>query len=324
MTRRKKFSQRKENLVGVKQQPLPRDKRERKIEQLELKMKHFNKERKKVAHDARQQLGYNFDVDYATDTKLKLGDIALKNEKHPQRFSIPMNEGLVDRFIKAPKFVIKQFDSLFDGANHKHQKTQYLLMAPFEEGPVLFEFYNHLKYKHNQYSEDNFNIGFFALLQGKDYLHLKRYDSLSLQTHTQRFDDEGNIVMKYNLSKNCPNLPHSHNYNIRHAVIFSGVDHIGHEDRQVEQKYANYETAVREWKKKLHIVELNKQFSDKLTIGQIYDKLKQFQGNLSFDDICKKITKMTQTENCQKKHGGDGWNLANSQKTSKDQSKQKE
>lgn len=319
-----KFKERRGNLKGLKRQPLPRSKRENQIEARSNNLRHFNKTRRSVANQARQRLGYDFDCDYMTDRSKKLGEIVLKNEKHPQLFSIPINEGIVERFFEAPKFVIKKFDTCFDGAKHRHQKTQYILMALFEEGPVLFEFYDHLKYDFNKFSEDDFNIGFFVLLQGKDYLHLKRYDSLSLQDHTQLFDEDGNVAMKYVSSKNCPNMPHSHTYSIRHAVIFSGKDHIGHEDRKPEQKYANIKMAVRSWKKKLHIVDLDKQFSEHMTIGQIYDQLKEFQGNLSFDDVCKKVAKMKEMKKQQISIGGNEWNSTNSQKASKIQSQQKE
>lgn len=304
----KKYNQRRANLSGVKQQPLPRNKRERQIQQLTLDMQHFNKVRKSVVHKARQKLGYDFNRDYMTNPNLTLGDIALKNEKHPQRFSIPMDEGIVERFINAPKYVIKKVDSFIKGENCAHEKTQYLCMATLEEGPVLFEFYQHVKYPYEEYSTKNFNIGFFALLQGTDYFHINRYDSLSLQGHTKVFDEDGNIIMKFISKAACKNRPHSHPYDIRFAVLFTGKDSVGHEDRQPEQKYANYETAVRAWKKKLHVVELNKQFSDDMKIGEIYDMLKDFE----------------QKKSQQKQNGGKAWNSNNSQKTSKIQSQQKE
>lgn len=306
---RNKFDQRRTSLVGVKRRPLPRDKRERQIQQLTLEMQHFSKTRKAVAHKARQKLGYDFDRDYMTNPNLTLGDIELKNEKHPQKISIPMDPELVERFIAAPKYVIKKFDTDFEGKNHMHHKTQYILMAALEEGPVLFEFYNHLKYPFGNFSEDNFNIGFLALLQGMDYFQISRYDSLSLQGHTQVFDDDGNIIMQFISSKNCKNMPHSHNYDIRYAVLFTGKRSLGHEDRKKEQKYSSYATAVRAWKKKFHVYELNHQFSDDMKIGQIYDILREREAKIQAK---------------QHKNGGDLWNSTNSQKTSKDQSKQKE
>ena len=58
----KKYSQRRDNLVGVKRQPLPRNKRERQIQQLSLEMEHFNKVKKQVAYKVRQKLGYDFNL----------------------------------------------------------------------------------------------------------------------------------------------------------------------------------------------------------------------------------------------------------------------
>lgn len=309
----KKYSQRRDNLVGVKRQPLQSSKRTRQIEQLTIEMEHFNKVRKQVAYKARQKLGYDFERDYMTNKKLTLGDIVLKNEKHPQRFSIPMDERIVERFIAAPKYVIKKVDSFIKGENFAHEKTQYLCMATLEEGPVLFEFYHHIKYPYGEYSEKNFNIGFFALLQGEDYFHINRYDSLSLQGHTKVFDDEGNVVMKFISKSECKNRPHSHPYDIRFAVLFPGKNSVGHEDRVNEQKYASFDTAVRAWMKKFHIFELKKQFSDDMEIGEIYETLKIVEQ-----------TKNAQKSNQKNNNGGKVWNSTNLQKTSKTQSKQKE
>ena len=162
----KKFSQRRDNLVGLKRQPLPRNKRERQIKELSSDLKNFDKVLKSVSYAVREKLGYDFNKDYATNKNLTLGDIVLKNEKHPQRFSIPMQSHIVQKFINAPKYIIKSVDSVIKGETHVHEKTQHLCMAVFDDGPVLFEFYNHLKYPYGKYSESNFNIGFFALLQG--------------------------------------------------------------------------------------------------------------------------------------------------------------
>lgn len=307
----KKFNQRRDNLVGLKRQPLPRNKRERQIEQLSIDLQHFDKVKKQVAHKVRQKLGYDFNRDYTTNPNLKLEDIIIKNEKHPQRFSIPMDTKIVEKFIAAPKYIIKSVDSLIKGENHLHEKTQHICMALLDEGPMLFEFYNHLKYPYEAYSEENFNIGFFALLQGSDYFHINRYDSLSLQGHTRVFDDEGNVIMKFISRDACKNKPHSHPYDLRYAVLFTGKDSVGHEDRKVEQKYSSYETAVRAWKKKLNVHELNKSFSDDMTIGEIYEQLKIFE---------EKKNKQVIKNN----HGGEKWNSKNFQSKSKTQSQQKE
>ena len=296
----KKFNQRRDNLVGLKRQPLPRNKRERQIEQLSTDLQNFNKVRKQVAYKVRQKLGYDFNRDYTTNPNLKLEDIIIKNEKHPQRFSIPMDTKIVEKFIAAPKYIIKSVDSLIKGENHLHEKTQHICMALLDEGPMLFEFYNHLKYPYGAYSEENFNIGFFALLQGSDYFHINRYDSLSLQGHTRVFDDEGNVIMKFISRDACKNKPHSHPYDLRYAVLFTGKDSVGHEDRKVEQKYSSYETAVRAWKKKLNVHELNKSFSDDMTIGEIYEQLKMFE---------TKKNKQALKNN----HGGEKWNSTNYQ-----------
>lgn len=273
-TSNKKYNQRRDNLVGLKQQPVPRNKRERQIQELTKDMQNFEKVRKCVAHKARQRLGYDFEHEYMTNKKLALGDIVIKNEKHPQCFSIPMDPKTVKRFVDAPKYVIKTVSSIIKGEKYYHEKTQHICMAVLDEGPVLFDFYNHLKYPYGKFSEDNFNIGLFALLQGSDYFHINRYDSLSLQGHTRVFDDQGNIIMKFISKDACKNKPHSHSYDQRFAVLFSGKEHVGHEDRKEEQKYSSYETAIRAWKKKLNIVELKRTFSDDMTIGEIYDQLK--------------------------------------------------
>lgn len=307
----KKYSQRRDNLVGVKRQPLPRNKRERQIQQLSLEMEHFNKVKKQVAYKVRQKLGYDFNSEYTTNPDQKLEDIVIRNEKHPQRFSIPMDPQIVEKFIAAPKYIIKSVDSLIKGENHLHEKTQHICMAVLDEGPMLFEFYNHLKYPYGAYSEENFNIGFFALLQGADYFHINRYDSLSLQGHTKVFDDDGNVVMKYISREASKNKPHSHPYDIRYAVLFTGKDSVGHDDRRTEQKYSNYETAVRAWMKKLNVISLNKTFSDDLTIGEIYEELKRFEAKKS-----KQFAK--------KQYGGEKWNSKNFQSNSKTQSQQKE
>lgn len=318
-----KFTQRRDNLVGVKSTPIPRGKRENQIKQLSIEMQHFDKSLKKAKHVARVKLGYNFDTDYMTDPSKTLGEIELKNDKHPQEFAIQMDTKLVQRFIDAPKFVLKKVDSHIVGERHSHDKTQYVCVAVLEEGPVIFEFYKHIKYPNGTYCEDNYNIGFFALLQGKDYFHINRYDSLSLKGHTRVFDDNGNIVMQFVSYANAKDQPHSHPYDIRFSVLFSGQRHIGHEDRHEEQKYADCETAMRAWMKKLHIVDLNKQISDCVTIGEIYDKLKQFQGNLSYEEICAKVKKMQEKEKFQNNFGGEKWNSSSSQSKSKTQSKQK-
>lgn len=307
----KKFSQRRDNLVGLKRQPLPRNKRERQIKELSSDLKNFDKVLKSVSYAVREKLGYDFNKDYATNKNLTLGDIVLKNEKHPQRFSIPMQSHIVQKFINSPKYIIKSVDSVIKGETHVHEKTQHLCMAVLDEGPVLFEFYNHLKYPYGKYSEINFNIGFFALLQGSDYFHINRYDSQSLQGHTKVFDDKGNIVMQFVSRDACKNKPHSHSYDIRHAVLFTGKDSVGHEDRKNEQRYSSYETAVRAWMKKLNVISLNKTFSDDLTIGEIYEELKLFEAKKS-----KQLAK--------KQYGGEKWNSKNFQSNSKTQSQQKE
>ncbi len=307
----KKFSQRRDNLVGLKRQPLPRNKRERQIKELSSDLKNFDKVLKSVSYAVREKLGYDFNKDYATNKNLTLGDIVLKNEKHPQRFSIPMQSHIVQKFINAPKYIIKSVDSVIKGENHLHEKTQHICMAVLDEGPMLFEFYNHLKYPYGAYSEENFNIGFFALLQGADYFHINRYDSLSLQGHTKVFDDDGNVVMKYISREASKNKPHSHPYDIRYAVLFTGKDSVGHDDRRTEQKYSSYETAVRAWMKKLNVISLNKTFSDDMTIGEIYEELKLFEAKKS-----KQFAK--------KQYGGEKWNSKNFQSNSKTQSQQKE
>lgn len=323
-----KYSQRRDNLVGVKNQPLPRSKRENQIKQLSIEMQHFDKCMKKAKHIARVKLGYNFDTDYMTDKSKTLGEIELKNDKHPQEFAIQMDMKTVKRFIDAPKFVVKKVDSHIVGERHSHDKTQYVCVAVLEEGSVVFEFYKHIKYPNGTYCEDNYNIGFFALLQGKDYFHINRYDSLSLKGHTRVFDDSGNIVMQFVSYANAKDQPHSHPYDIRFSVLFSGQRHIGHEDRKEEQKYANCDTAMRAWMKKLHIVELGKQFSDDMTIGEICDQLKEFQGNLSYEEICKKAIKFQEKEKMQQYiktlGGGVEWNSTNSLEKSATQSQQKE
>lgn len=324
----KKYEQRQANLVGVKKQPLSRSKRENQIHQLTIELQHFEKAKKKAKHVARVKLGYNFDTDYMMDKSKTLGDVELQNDKHPQHFAIQMEMETVQRFIDAPKFVLKKICSHIVGERHSHDKTQYVLMAALDEGPVLFEFYKHNKYPNGAFCKDNYNVGFFALLQGKDYFHINRYDSLSLQGHTRVFDDKGNVVMKFVSYANSKNQPHSHPYDIKFSVLFSGRHHVGHEDRVDEQRYADCDTAARAWMKKFHIVELNKEFDDAMSIGEIYDQLREFQGNLNYEEICKKATKQKEKQKIQEylqTIGGEKeWNLTNSQKTSADQSKQKE
>ena len=62
-----KYSQRRDNLVGLKRQPLPRNKRERQIKELSSDLKNFDKVLKSVSYAVREKLGYDFNKDYATN-----------------------------------------------------------------------------------------------------------------------------------------------------------------------------------------------------------------------------------------------------------------
>jgi len=105
----KKYSQRRDNLVGLKRQPLPRNKRERQIKELSSDLKNFDKVLKSVSYIVREKLGYDFNKDYATSNNLTLGDIVLKNEKHPQRFSIPMQPHIVQKFINVFRRLLQRY-----------------------------------------------------------------------------------------------------------------------------------------------------------------------------------------------------------------------
>lgn len=300
----KKYSQRTQGLSGVKVQPVPRTRKERQIAQLTYALEHFEKVKKQVTHEVCKKLGYDFNRDYTVDPNLKLDEIILKNEKHPQRFSIPMDPAIVEKFKKAPKYIIKTVDSVFKGEKHFHEKTQYLCIALLDEGPMLFEFYRHLKYPYGAYSQENFNIGFSGLLHGTDYFHIDRYDSVSLQGHTQVFDQNGDVVMNFVSRQASQNKPHSHPYDLRYAVLFKGKDSVGHEDRHDEQKYSSYETAVRAWKKILNIHELSQTFSGNVTIGEIYDELKKIESELLTQNNNKDIKSKNYDRHNNKKNGG--------------------
>ncbi len=277
-----KCSQRRDNLVGLKNVPRSKEQTRNDYICFKNKLENFQKYLKIYSKHVISKLGFDFNKEFCVDPNKTLGEVGLKFQKVPQKFSIPVDPDLVKRFIDAPKYILKTFDSSFKGDINMHEKTQMLCCAVMDEGVMLFEFYAHRKYPEKDPDQElHYNVGVYAILHGSQYFHIDRYDNYSEYGHRRLFDNKGRLSLEMVSKKVFENKGHTHPYNQKFAVLYTGKEHVGHEDRVVQTRYSSFATAVRAWKKKFNIQDKVLTFDDDMTFAQIEEEIRQLESKKS-------------------------------------------
>lgn len=172
----------------------------------------YKKSKEQLVRNANAELGFSFQHQIGISDSFRLADITIPEGSNKQTCCIPIDQAIADHLLKARKIFLKEDKKSFTHNEKQYNESQQYYIADTKYGKVLFLYLE--KEKTEKDGKQHYSISLYAILNGKAFFELFRYDTKP-NTHYQRFKDGRPTQEKIPIQSE-----HMHVYNERFAVIY--------------------------------------------------------------------------------------------------------